>query len=147
MSSDGAPSWVVTPSISSIGDTFAIFSAESSGDGLICALCASPTNDTIQYAWQVLAGIDSYTALAPNSCEKATASTNATITVTGLTQNSNYTCWFTACNDYPLWPTCIEVSGSVMLQSLEVETIQPESKSESSATLMSIFGAVWLIFN
>lgn len=58
--------------------------------------------------------------------------------MTGLEGDIEYDCWFTACNDHPLWPICQEVSDTTA-------KLTKVSIKRDSAVILSIFGALFSI--
>lgn len=146
LATGSAPAWTTIPVISSVGSSTAEFVATSTLNGVICALCADPTLTGIQYAWQILVGIDSATSLAPSNCQDALSNSATTITVSGLKGGTKYDCWFTACNDYPLWPACLEATSNLALDKVSIETEQ-SSDSTSSATVLQVVFSLFLAFS
>lgn len=107
-----APAYKESPSEESVTETTATFSVSIADNGIVCVVCADPdlTETGTQYSAQVTAGLDSANKMAPSKCGEATIDKAIELVVTGLEASTDYDCWFTACNDYPLWPTCQEVS-------------------------------------
>jgi len=145
VSTGSTPSWVSAPASSSVSDTTATFIATSTQAGEICVSCATSAVTGTTYAWQVIVGLDAQSDVAFGSCADSTASTNTTLTVTGLANGTAYNCYFTACNSYPLWPSCIDATATTSLAKVSVttDTVTPTS----SATIMSVFAVFFLIFN
>mmetsp|Transcript_15879 Transcript_15879/g.15835 ORF Transcript_15879/g.15835 Transcript_15879/m.15835 type:complete len:2183 (-) Transcript_15879:22-6570(-) len=140
-----APSWSSAPSKTGMTDTSATFTATSSQAGTIYATCSS--NDLtghITYAWQVTNGLDSTTEKVPSANVASVASTAETLTVSGLTAGTPYVCYFTACNSYPVTPTCIDYTSTTPLSSISFTT-SGSSGTDSSAVMIGASAALAFI--
>jgi hypothetical protein len=140
-----SPTWVSAPQSSSVAETTATFIATDTQAGLICVECSIYAGTKTTYAWQVLAGLDAQSDIAYGTCGNSTASTNTTLTVTGLSTGTTYHCYFTGCNNYPLWPSCIDATVSTNLASVSITTLTPAVVS--SSVYMTLVAAFLLIFN
>ncbi|CAG9323210.1 unnamed protein product [Blepharisma stoltei] len=140
------PSWVAAPVNGTVGETSAVFTATSTQDGIVCVSCTeSVISDKNVYAWQVVDGLDGNSLEAYADCENSTATVNTTLTVSGLTQGTVYYCYFTACNSYPLWPSCIDYTSTTPLASVTINTTTPVS-DDSGAIILAVTGFL-LFFN
>jgi hypothetical protein len=139
------PTWVASPQSSSVAETTATFIATETQTGLICVSCSTYAGDKTTHAWQVLAGLDAQSEVAMSTCGNSTAATNTTLTVTGLATGTTYHCYFTGCNNYPLWPSCIDVTSTTDLASVSITTLVPDEND--SAMYVTLVAAFFLIFN
>ncbi|CAG9328371.1 unnamed protein product [Blepharisma stoltei] len=137
------PSWTVAPASSTVGETSAAFTATSSQAGTIYVSCTDETSTYNTYAWQVIDGLNANSNPGYATYANSTAATSATLTVSGLTQGTQYQCYFTACNNYPLWPSCIDYSTSSSLVSVTIKTLT----TDDGAAMLSLLAAFFLIFN
>ncbi|CAG9325862.1 unnamed protein product [Blepharisma stoltei] len=121
-----SPLWTENPILAGITYTQVTFIATQTQDGIICVSCTSSEISKATYAWQVIDSLDGNSASAHGNCINSTAEINSTLTVSSLNPSTNYTCHFTACNDYPLWPACIEAENGIPLANLTVATLSVE---------------------
>ncbi|CAG9312563.1 unnamed protein product [Blepharisma stoltei] len=136
ISTGSAPAWSTAPAKTANTDTSVTFTAASTQAGTIYVSCTD--NDLtarITYAWQVSQGLDATTEIVPSASVAAVATTSETLTVTGLTAGTSYACYFTACNSYPVTPSCIEYTSTTPLQSITFKT-SGSSGDDSSAAMM-----------
>ncbi|CAG9312582.1 unnamed protein product [Blepharisma stoltei] len=131
-----APSWSTAPAKTANTDTSATFTAASSQAGTIYVSCTdNDLTGRITYAWQVTNGLDATTEKVPSANVASVATTSETLTVSGLSAGTSYACYFTACNSYPVTPSCIEYTSTTPLQSITFKT-SGSSSSDSSAVMM-----------
>ncbi|CAG9332627.1 unnamed protein product [Blepharisma stoltei] len=139
-----APS-LTSPSVTTKTDTSVTLSATSSQVGTIYAACSTSSGYTA-YSWQVVDGLDGTSSAVPHgSATVATAATAVTLTVSNMSAGRSYSCYLTACNSYPLWSTCSDVTTSTTV----TVTTSGSSSTDSSAVVMGtgVLAALFLIFN
>ncbi|CAG9314827.1 unnamed protein product [Blepharisma stoltei] len=139
------PTWATAPAYSTVGETSAAFTATSTVAGTVHVSCTeSVISGKNVYAWQVIDGLDGNSEIAYAATNNSTASTSTTLTVSGLTGGTTYYCYFTACNSYPLWPTCIDYSSTASLAMVTIKTTTPD---DDSAMVLGAIAGLFLIFN
>ncbi|CAG9312215.1 unnamed protein product [Blepharisma stoltei] len=146
-SSTTYPSWIRQPVLAAIGQTNVTFIGTPTQSGIMCVSCSRKTYQSLTtYAWQIISGLDGYSDIVPSSCSNSTANKNITMFVDGLRVGTPYNCSFTACNDYPLWPTCIDATTTTpSISTLPIYTILTYEIDGASA--VGLFMAFFLIFN
>ncbi|CAG9312558.1 unnamed protein product [Blepharisma stoltei] len=136
VSTGTTPTWSTAPAKTASTDTSATFTAASSQAGTIYVSCTdNDLTGRITYAWQVTNGLDATTEKVPSANVASVAATSETLTVTGLSAGTSYACYFTACNSYPVTPSCIDYSSNNPLKSISFKT-SGSSGSDSSAVMM-----------
>ncbi|CAG9316465.1 unnamed protein product [Blepharisma stoltei] len=138
-----APSWVKTPIVIEIGENAATFMATSDKAGTVYVSCTDEESDLNTYAWQVIDGLNANSNPAHADYGNWTKNQNTTLTVSGLTQGSIYMCYFTACDNYPAWPSCIDYSDDSSLVKIGIKT----KASDSDAAILGFVAAFFLILN
>ncbi|CAG9330116.1 unnamed protein product [Blepharisma stoltei] len=149
VSTGTVPTWSVDPSKTSVADTSAVFSVTSSQVGIACVSCTDITTTKTTYAWQVIDGLDAESNEAHGTCANVTtAATAISLTVSGLTQATSYTCYFTACNSYPTHTYCMDASTSgSTVTPLKSVSITTTGSKDDAAIYLGLLTAFFLIFN
>eukprot|EP00358_Blepharisma_japonicum_P005512 CAMPEP_0202940664 /NCGR_PEP_ID=MMETSP1395-20130829/801_1 /ASSEMBLY_ACC=CAM_ASM_000871 /TAXON_ID=5961 /ORGANISM="Blepharisma japonicum, Strain Stock R1072" /LENGTH=367 /DNA_ID=CAMNT_0049635277 /DNA_START=5324 /DNA_END=6427 /DNA_ORIENTATION=- len=145
-SSTTYPSWIRQPVLAAIGQTNVTFIGTPTQSGIMCVSCSYKEYQSLTtYAWQIIAGLDGYSEITPSSCSNSTANQNITLFVDGLTAGTHYNCSFTGCNDYPLWPTCIDAATTPSITTAKIQSIL--TYEIDGASIAGLFVAFFLIFN
>ncbi|CAG9312523.1 unnamed protein product [Blepharisma stoltei] len=134
ISAGETPLWNTSPVIDSITDKAVKFVAATSVAGKIYTSCSN--NDITghtTYAWQIVDGLDATSTKVKAGSAVSTTSSITSIQVSELDAETFYICYFTACNDYPLAPSCIDSN----LPRYSIRTPKATGSS-SSAQMMGI---------
>ena len=100
--------------------------------GEICGICTVSNADNSINASQVLLGLNEDNQTASGAkCENYTdSSLSQTISITGLANSTNYSCYYMCYNAYPVWPT---PEADIVTSVVTTQTAAPATTDVDSA--------------
>lgn len=130
--SNGNIRWIQEPYLNQSEVNSHLFKFTAEKNGLVCVLWETEKQNNLN-AEQVLVGLTSQNALTNNTeCVEVLGEIEGNIAFRDLAGGSEYQLHFILCNDYPLWPTCSEITTTAL------ETVETSSYGETLLILLTV---------
>ncbi|CAG9332621.1 unnamed protein product [Blepharisma stoltei] len=139
------PAWELLPVLIKQKDDMQRFNLTSSINGKAYVSCGINSTNDNPAAWQVMDGLDARNNKGRVSSIDVTAHVPQLLSISGLQEGTTYYCYLTLCNNYPMWPTCMEYGGDSQYTSMSRISVKGSDSDGSVWILLGL--SILLIFN